>query len=43
MATIIIPKRHKRFTGKKVSLTISAWVLGFLFFAPYLQLSLIHI
>jgi hypothetical protein len=26
MTTQIVPKRHKRFTGKKVSLTISAWV-----------------
>ena len=40
MTTILTPKRHKRFTGKKISLTISAWVLGFLFFAPYLQMLL---
>lgn len=40
MTTTVIPKRHKRFTGKKVSLTISAWVLGFLFFAPYFQMLL---
>ncbi|MTA61488.1 MAG: ABC transporter permease subunit [Actinobacteria bacterium] len=36
----MVPKRHKRFTGKKVSLTISAWTMGFLFFAPYLQMLL---
>lgn len=40
MATLVVPKRHKRFTGKKVSLTISAWTMGFLFFAPYLQMLL---
>ncbi|CAN2227527.1 UgpE ABC-type sugar transport system, permease component [Candidatus Nanopelagicaceae bacterium] len=40
MTTLVIPKRHKRFTGKKVSLTISAWTMGFLFFAPYLQMLL---
>ena len=40
MTTLVVPKRHKRFTGKKVSLTISAWTMGFLFFAPYLQMLL---
>ncbi len=40
MSTQVLPKRHKRFTGKKVSLTISAWTMGFLFFAPYLQMIL---
>ena len=40
MTTLVAPKRHKRFTGKKVSLTISAWTMGFLFFAPYLQMLL---
>lgn len=40
MTTLMVPKRHKRFTGKKVSLTISAWTMGFLFFAPYLQMLL---
>jgi multiple sugar transport system permease protein len=40
MSTLVVPKRHKRFTGKKVSLTISAWTMGFLFFAPYLQMLL---
>jgi len=29
-------KANKRFTGRKVSLTISGWVMGFLFFFPYL-------
>ncbi len=40
MTSLVVPKRHKRFTGKKVSLTISAWTMGFLFFAPYLQMLL---
>ena len=40
MTTLVVPKRHNRFTGKKVSLTISAWTMGFLFFAPYLQMLL---
>lgn len=40
MTNLITLNRHKRFTGKKVSLTISAWILGFLFFAPYLQMLL---
>lgn len=40
MSSTVTPKRHKRFTGKKVTLTISAWTLGFLFFAPYLQMLL---
>jgi multiple sugar transport system permease protein len=40
MATLVVPKHQKRFTGKKVSLTISAWTMGFLFFAPYLQMLL---
>lgn len=40
MSTQVLPKRHKRFTGKRVSLTISAWTMGFLFFAPYLQMIL---
>lgn len=40
MTTLVVPKRHKRFTGKKVSLTISAWTMGFVFFAPYLQMLL---
>ncbi len=40
MSTEITPKRQKRFTGKKVTLTISAWTMGFLFFAPYLQMLL---
>ena len=40
MTSLVIPKRHKRFTGKKVTLTISAWTMGFLFFAPYLQMLL---
>lgn len=40
MTILQTPKRHKRSTGKKVSLTISAWILGFLFFAPYLQMLL---
>lgn len=40
MATSVVPKRHKRFTGKKVTLTISAWTMGFLFLAPYLQMLL---
>ncbi|CAN2222875.1 UgpE ABC-type sugar transport system, permease component [Candidatus Nanopelagicaceae bacterium] len=40
MSTVVTPKRHKRFTGKKVTLTISAWTMGFLFFAPYLQMLL---
>ena len=40
MATLVVPKQQKRFTGKKVSLTISAWTMGFLFFAPYLQMLL---
>ena len=40
MSTLVVPKRHKRFTGKKVTLTISAWTMGFLFFAPYLQMLL---
>jgi len=40
MTTLVVPKRHKRFTGKKVTLTISAWTMGFLFFAPYLQMLL---
>ena len=40
MSTQVLPKQHKRFTGKKVSLTISAWTMGFLFFAPYLQMIL---
>jgi multiple sugar transport system permease protein len=40
MSTQVLPKRHKRFTGKKVTLTISAWTMGFLFFAPYLQMIL---
>lgn len=40
MTSLVVPKRHKRFTGKKVTLTISAWTMGFLFFAPYLQMLL---
>lgn len=40
MSSTVTPKRHKRFTGKKVTLTISAWTMGFLFFAPYLQMLL---
>jgi multiple sugar transport system permease protein len=40
MSTQVLPKRHKRFTGKKVTLTISAWTMGLLFFAPYLQMIL---
>ena len=40
MTTLVVPKHRKRFTGKKVSLTISAWTMGFLFFAPYLQMLL---
>jgi multiple sugar transport system permease protein len=40
MSTLVVPKRHKRFTGKKVTLTLSAWTMGFLFFAPYLQMLL---
>jgi multiple sugar transport system permease protein len=40
MTALVVPKRHKRFTGKKVTLTISAWTMGFLFFAPYLQMLL---
>lgn len=40
MTTMVVPKRKKRFTGKKVTLTISAWTMGFLFFAPYLQMIL---
>lgn len=39
MSTVLIPKK-KRLTGRKVSLTISAWTMGFLFFAPYLQMLL---
>jgi len=40
MSTQVLPKRRKRFTGKKVTLTISAWTMGLLFFAPYLQMIL---
>lgn len=40
MSSVITPKHRKRFTGKKVTLTISAWTMGFLFFAPYLQMLL---
>ena len=40
MSTQVLPKRQKRFTGKKVTLTISAWTMGLLFFAPYLQMIL---
>ena len=40
MSTQVLPRRHKRFTGKKVTLTISAWTMGLLFFAPYLQMIL---
>ena len=40
MSAAVLPKHQKRFTGKKVTLTISAWTMGFLFFAPYLQMIL---
>lgn len=40
MNTFITPRKHKKFTGKKISLAISAWILGLLFFAPYLQMLL---
>lgn len=40
MTSLVVPKHRKRFTGKKVSLTISAWTMGFLFFAPYFQMLL---
>jgi len=40
MSVTVRPKSRKRFTGKKVTLTISAWTMGFLFFAPYLQMLL---
>lgn len=33
-------KRKKRFTGKKISLTISGWILAFIFLAPYIQMIL---
>ena len=31
-------RRGKKWTGKKVSLTISGWILGLIFFAPYLHM-----
>ena len=34
MKTKTVKKRD--FSGRKVSLTISAWVMGLLFFSPYL-------
>lgn len=39
-SNVVTPKKRKRFTGKKVSLTISAWVMGLLFIAPYIQMLL---
>ena len=31
-------RKGKKWTGKKVSLTISGWILGLIFFAPYLHM-----
>ncbi|MEI6648400.1 MAG: carbohydrate ABC transporter permease [Actinomycetes bacterium] len=40
MTTLVMPRKKKRFTGKKVSLTISGWIIGFIFIAPYAQMLL---
>jgi multiple sugar transport system permease protein len=34
MTSIVVP-RKRNWTGKKVTLTISGWILGLIFFAPY--------
>lgn len=40
MTAMVISKKRKRLTGKKISLTIAGWSLGLIFIAPYLEMLL---